>query len=169
MRTLLVILLTVLTYGVHAQNAGKSTAELQTQDTITIKTGFGGTKYSIDGRALNKQQLGDVLQTSANAKNYADAAKTFRLVSALSGCLGGALLGYQVANNLTSGTFQMPFLYVGGALVGLSIATGVTASNNIRRGARMYNDELRGRVSSKVQPQLQVGFGGNCVGLVLKF
>lgn len=169
MRTLVItILAATLTLQAKAQDEIMNN-KLPTQDTITIKTGFGGTKYSVNGRTLTKQQLTDILQTSANAKNYADAAKNFRLVSALSGCVGGALLGYQIANNLTSGSFQMHFLYVGGALAGLSIATGVTASNNVRRGVRVYNDELRGRVSTKVQPQLQIGFGGNCVGLALKF
>ncbi|HEY9178749.1 MAG TPA: hypothetical protein VIN07_13715 [Flavipsychrobacter sp.] len=168
MKTLITTLVAAL-LSVHVMAQDEpTTSGLPTQDTITIRSGFGGTKYAIDGRSLNKQQLSDILRTSDNARPYADAAKTFRLVSALSGCLGGALLGYQVANNLTSGTFQMPFLYVSGALVGLSIATGVTASNNIRRGARAYNDEMRGGVS-KVQPQLQVGFGGNGVGLALRF
>jgi len=169
MRTLVITLLAaILTLQAKAQDEIMNN-KLPAQDTITITNGFGGTKYSINGRSLTKQQLTDMLQTSANAKNYADAAKNFRLVSALSGCVGGALLGYQIANNLTSGSFQMHFLYVGGALAGLSIATGITASNNVRRGARVYNDELQGRVSTKVQPQLQIGFGGNCVGLALKF
>ncbi len=169
MRTLLAILLITLSFidsfaqDVHFPNTGENS-----EDTISIRNNFWGTHYSINGRPLNNNQLADIVRASADAKNYMDVAKGYRLVSALSGCAGGALLGYQLGNHLTGSPINLVFVYAGGALAGLGIATSISASNNTRRAARIYNNELQGRTSN-VHPQLRLGFTGSGAGLALRF
>lgn len=117
-------------------------------DSITVIKKWG-TIYLQRGQNLS---MGGLLYiTKDNPAAFAEMKKAQNkyTLSFLSGCIGGACVGYPVGTALGGGEPNWNFVFAGAAIIGMSIAFEHSFNVHATRGARLHNSSLNGGQSKE--------------------
>ncbi len=116
---------------------------------ITLKKNFfTGWKFSTDGTKYQKvgfsgTKLYDAMVGNEAAQKRMKSYKTAKTWSAITGIPGGALIGWPIGGYIGGGEWKDGYtemIIVGGALAVISTIFETTATSNLKKAVKIYNE-----------------------------
>lgn len=140
----------------------------QKNDSITLKSTFGGYQVFQGEKQLNMTQLSNLLASNEVAFSKLKSAKSTNLIASILGGVGGYLIGYPIGTALAGGQANWKMAGIGAGLAVIAIPISISANNNIKNAIKIYNGSLR-TSSFFEKSELKFAMTENGIGLVLNF
>ena len=141
------------------------------KDKIEVQQGFGGNKYSVDGKGISMKQMKTLMQYDEIAYAQFKSGRAYSTAATVLGATGGVLIGINVGIALANGSnggVLWGMAIVGGALVLITIPISITGTKRINNAIEIYNANLTLQSYQKPKPEFRIGFTGSGIGLIIK-
>ena len=159
-KTLFIILILSVTF-IHFSYGQKN-------DSITLKSTFGGYQVFQGEKQLNMTQLSALLESNKVAFNKLKSAQSTNVIASILGGVGGFMIGYPIGTAMAGGNPNWKMAGIGAGLAVISIPISISANNNIKNAVKIYNGSLR--TSSFFEKSgLKLAVIENGVGIVINF
>ena len=142
-------------------------------DTIKINTNkietrkvFGGYKFTQNGAKVNLNQLLFTMQSTPDAYRHIQKAKSSKTFVNVFGAAGGFCVGWTVGTLIDGGGVNWTMLGIGAGCLTAMIPFASSTNKNALIAIDKYNNR---NVSTINAIDMQLGFTGNGVGLVVRF
>lgn len=163
---ILFLLLTILSTGVHAQT--ELSSNKNNNDTIRASISVLGNVYhTADYEQLKRKDAIALLRENQEAFKYIKEARVYNTCSFFLGFAGGFMTGYAIFASPDRPDWILASVGLGTALVGLPF--DFFSASCRRKAVKVYNDDILGRNTTRIQPELKLQFTGNTFGLALNF
>ena len=145
-----------------------SISAIAQESVIESKKVLGGYNYFMNGKALNLSQMDALMQSDKEAYPWMSKGKSQNDVASVIGFIGGGLIGWPLGAALAGAEPNWNLAVVGLGFLAVSLPLSAVSTRNIQTGVEIYNNNLE-TVSLVPTPTLEIGVGGNGIGLVMRF
>jgi len=125
--------------------------KLQINEPIQKKPGLFGTSYQQGGQDIDPSDMTDQLANAPRSGAFASSSRTWGIVGAVVGGVGGALIGWPIGAAI-AGEKDPPWVLagIGGGLVAVSISFAVVSASKLEKAVDQHNG-----ATSNTRPRLQ--------------
>ncbi len=136
---------------------------------IEVKKVFGGYKYFQNGQKLTMNTLSETMKENTSAFELIKKAKSNNTISFILGGVGGALIGYQLGQEISEKDANWAVAGVGAGLIVIAIPISSKVNKQTNRAVEMYNSSLNSTTYNSFNPEFNIISNENGIGLALNF
>jgi hypothetical protein len=118
------------------------------QSPVTYEKGFGGYKFSQNGKAITPKIMSDIYKEVPAAATLMNKAKVNYNFAMVLGYAGGFLVGYPLGSALGGGEPEWALAGIGAGLIILAIPINKTFTKNAIKATDIYNNRTSTETTS---------------------
>jgi hypothetical protein len=137
------------------------------ENSITIKSQFGGQQYYQNGKKINMSTMARIMDSNEQAYQQIKSAQSNRAVATILGFAGGFMAGWTLGAAIAGGNANWAVAGVGAGLIVASIPFNSKSNRQAASAVDIYNGGLTTSLHTKMK--MGLAFRGNAVGVNLSF
>ncbi len=137
---------------------------------IEMKKVFGGGyQYKQNDKRVTMNNLVKAMENNPTAYTLMKKAQSNTMLAAVTGGLGGALIGFPIGTAIAGGKANWTLAGIGAGLAAISIPISAKANKNARKAVELYNNSLDATAYKPSKTEFSIVANNNGIGLAITF